>query len=107
MANFKLLLKARCPDVHFVDEEWPALGKVDALAVTGKLAKAKSDAIFNTVYGADLAELVRQGKRHGLLADKLVVSMLGGEPENLSVPQTSRPRSALLSEIWRRRKAGW
>lgn len=85
VANFKLLLKARRPDVQFVDEEWPALGKIDAAAVAEKLAKAKPDAIFNAVYGADLAKFVREAKRQHLLADKPVVCMLGGEPENLSV----------------------
>lgn len=85
VANFKLLLKAMRPDVQFVGEEWPALGKIDAAAVAEKLAKAKPDAIFSAVYGADLDKFVREAKRQRLLADKPVVCMLGGEPENLSV----------------------
>ena len=30
MASFKELLKAKRPDVEFVGEQWPALGKIDA-----------------------------------------------------------------------------
>lgn len=91
VANFKLLLKARRPDVQFIDEQWPALGKIDAATVVERLARAKPDAIFNAVYGADLAKFMRQGKQQGLLLGKPVLSMLSGEPENLLAVKNEAP----------------
>ncbi|MBC7414032.1 MAG: ABC transporter substrate-binding protein [Herminiimonas sp.] len=84
VTSFKLLLKARRPDVQFVAEQWPALGKIDAESVVQNLKKARPQAIFNATFGADLAELVQEGQKQHLFAGSAVVSMLGGEPENLS-----------------------
>ena len=49
-ATFKQLLKAVQPDVEFVAEQAPALGKVDAGAVVQALADAKPDAIMNVLF---------------------------------------------------------
>jgi branched-chain amino acid transport system substrate-binding protein len=54
-ASFKTLLKAAQPDVEFVAEQAPPLGKVDAGSVVQALADAKPDAIFNVLFAADLA----------------------------------------------------
>ena len=45
-ASFKKLLKAAQPDVEFVAEQAPALGKIDAGAVVQALIDARPDAIF-------------------------------------------------------------
>ena len=80
---FKQLLSARRPDVEFVGEQWPALGKIDAGATAQALAAPKPDAIFNVTFGADLTNFVRQGNTRGLFEGRSVVSMLTGEPEYL------------------------
>jgi branched-chain amino acid transport system substrate-binding protein len=84
VASFKLLLKARRPDVEFIGEEWPAMGKIDAAKSVQALALAKPDAIFNATFGADLVKFVRESRRRGLFANTKVVSMLAGEPETLA-----------------------
>ncbi len=80
---FKQLLKAAQPDVEFVAEQWPALGKIDAGATVAALAEAKPDAIFNVTFGGDLTSFVRQGNTRGLFEGRGVVSVLTGEPEYL------------------------
>ena len=80
---FKQLLSARRPDVEFVAEQWPALGRIDAGATVQAVAQARPDAIFNVTFGPDLTAFVRQGNTRGLFEGRAVVSMLTGEPEYL------------------------
>jgi branched-chain amino acid transport system substrate-binding protein len=80
---FKALLTAKRPDVAFVGEQWPALGKIDAGATAAALAEAKPDAILNVTFGPDLTNFVRQGNTRGLFENRSVVSVLTGEPEYL------------------------
>jgi branched-chain amino acid transport system substrate-binding protein len=80
---FKQLLSAKRPDVTFVGEQWPALGKIDAGATVQALAQAKPDAILNVTFGPDLTNFVRQGNTRGLFEGRAVVSVLTGEPEYL------------------------
>ncbi|MBC7513333.1 MAG: ABC transporter substrate-binding protein [Herminiimonas sp.] len=97
VASFKQLLKARRPDVQFVAEQWPALGKLDAPAAIQALRKARPQAIFNAVFGADLGSFVREGQRQRLFDGVAVVSMLAGEPENLEAFETGAGRGWLVS----------
>jgi len=80
---FKQLLTAKRPDVRFVAEQWPALGKIDAGATAAALARAEPEAILNITFGPDLTNFVRQGNTRGLFDKRAVVSMLTGEPEYL------------------------
>lgn len=80
---FKLLLAKKRPDVTFLVEQWPALGKIDAGATAAAIEAAKPDNIFNVTFGADLTNLVRAGNTRGLFEKRGVVSMLTGEPEYL------------------------
>lgn len=80
---FRQLLAARRPDVEFVAEQWPALGKIDAGATVAAIAQAKPDAIYNVTFGPDLTNFVRQGNTRGLFEGRSVVSVLTGEPEYL------------------------
>jgi branched-chain amino acid transport system substrate-binding protein len=66
VAAFKELLKAKRPDVEFVGEQWPALGKLDAGTTLQAIMQTKPDAIFNVTFGADLAKLVREGNQRGI-----------------------------------------
>src|SRR5881397_2196641 len=65
-ASFKRLLKAARPDVEFVTEQAAPLGKLDAGAVVQALADAKPDAVFSSLFAADLQRFVREGNTRGL-----------------------------------------
>jgi branched-chain amino acid transport system substrate-binding protein len=91
VASFKELLKREQPDVDFVADFAPPLGKVDAGSVVQALADAKPDAIFNVLFGADLAKFVREGKTRGLFGGAEVVSLLTGDPEYLEPLKDDAP----------------
>jgi branched-chain amino acid transport system substrate-binding protein len=82
-AAFKDMIKAKQPDVEFVTEQATPLGRVDAGAVVQAVDDAKPDGIFNVLFGADLAKLVREGNTRGVFKDRVVISLLTGEPEYL------------------------
>ena len=90
-AAFKKLLKAKQPDAEFVAEQAPPLGKIDAGAVAQALADAKPDAIFSSLFGADLAKFVREGQQRGLFKGVEVFDLLGGEPEYLDPLKDEAP----------------
>ena len=96
-ATFKELLKAAQPDVEFVAEQAPPLGKVDAGSVVQALADAKPDAIFNVLFGADLAKFVREGNTRGLFKGREVVSLLTGELEYLDPLKDEAPNGWLVT----------
>ena len=96
-ATFKQLLKAAQPDVEFVAEQAPPLGKLDAGSVVQALADAKPDAIMNVLFGADLAKFVREGNTRGLFQGREVVSMLTGEPEYLDPLKDETPNGWLVT----------
>lgn len=79
--NFKAALSARRPDVEFVSEQWPAVGKLDAGTTLQVISRSNPEAIFNATFAADLAALVREGNARGFFKDKSVVSVLTGDPE--------------------------
>jgi len=79
VANFKLLLKGRRPDIEFVAEQWPAMGKLKAAEAVRALKQAHPDAIFNATFGSDLQQFVEEGSRQGLFAASKVFSMSAGE----------------------------
>ncbi|HTT36467.1 MAG TPA: ABC transporter substrate-binding protein [Burkholderiales bacterium] len=95
--NFKQLLKAKRPDVEFVAEQWPGLGKLEAGATIEALAAAKPDAIFNVTFGADLTKFVREGNLRGLFEGRQVVSMLTGEPEYLGPLKDETPKGWIVT----------
>ena len=97
VANFKELMKARRPDVEFVAEQWPALGKLEAGATVQALEAAKPDAIFNVTFGGDLTKFVREGNLRGLFEKRTVVSMLTGEPEYLDPLKDETPKGWIVT----------
>lgn len=96
-ATFKELMKAAQPDIEFVGEQAPPLGKVDAGSIVQALADAKPDAIFNVLFGADLSKFVREGNTRGLFKDREVVSLLTGEPEYLDPLKDESPNGWLVT----------
>ena len=97
VSTFKALLKAAQPEVEFVAEQAPPLGKLDAGSVVQALADAKPDAIFNVLFGADLAKFVREGNTRGLFQGREVVSMLTGEPEYLDPLKDESPNGWIVT----------
>ncbi len=96
-ATFKELMKVAQPDIEFVGEQATPLGKVDAGSVSQALADAKPDAIFNVLFGADLAKFVREGNTRGLFQNREVVSLLTGEPEYLDPLKDEAPNGWLVT----------
>src|SRR5437667_6756467 len=76
--------------IEFVEQAVP-LGKIDAGPVVQALIDAKPDAIFSSLFGADLAKFVREGELRGLFKDRPVVDLLGGEPEYLDPLKDEAP----------------
>ncbi len=91
-AAFKKLLKAQQPDVEFVIEQAPPLGRIEAGAVAQAIADAKPDAIFSSLFGGDLAKFVREGGSRGLFKDVAVFNLLAGEPEYLDPLKDEAPK---------------
>ncbi|MEZ5606055.1 MAG: ABC transporter substrate-binding protein [Burkholderiaceae bacterium] len=95
--TFKQLMKAAQPDIEFVAEQATPLGKVDAGSVVQALADAKPDAIFNVLFGADLAKFVREGNTRGLFKSVSVASLLTGEPEYMDPLKDDAPNGWLVT----------
>ena len=94
---FKSVLKELKPDVEFVEEQWPALFKIDAGATVRALEAAKPDGIFNVTFGGDLAKLVREGSIRGLFEGREVASLLTGEPEYLDPLKAEAPEGWIVT----------
>jgi branched-chain amino acid transport system substrate-binding protein len=90
-ATFKEMLKKAQPEVEFVTEQAPPLGKIDAGAVAQAIDDAKPDAIFNVLFGGDLAKFVREGNTRGVFKGRAIVSLLSGEPEYLDPLKDEAP----------------
>ena len=90
-ASFKKLLTQAQPGVQFVGEQAPPLGKIDAGAVVQALIDAKPDAIFSSLFAADLQKFVREGNLRGLFKNTVVFNLLGGEPEYLDTLKDETP----------------
>jgi branched-chain amino acid transport system substrate-binding protein len=90
-ASFKKLMTRAQPGVQFVGEQAPPLGKIDAGAVVQALIDAKPDAIFSSLFAADLQKFVREGNLRGLFKNTAVFNILGGEPEYLDPLKDETP----------------
>ncbi|MFT6556320.1 ABC transporter substrate-binding protein [Sneathiella sp.] len=97
VAAFKSVLKELKPDVEFVEEQWPALFKIDAGATVRALEAAKPDAIYNVTFGGDLAKFVREGSIRGLFEGREVASLLTGEPEYLDPLKAEAPEGWIVT----------
>ncbi|MBM3524694.1 MAG: ABC transporter substrate-binding protein, partial [Alphaproteobacteria bacterium] len=78
---FREQLLKRRPDVSFVVEQWPALGRIEAGPTLQAVLSAQPDALFNVTFGPDLINLAREGNARGAWRNLPVVSLLTGEPE--------------------------
>ncbi len=97
VAAFKQVLTSLKPGVKFVDEQWPALFKIDAGVTVRALEQAKPDAIYNVTFGPDLSAFVREGTTRGLFDGRTVVSLLTGEPEYLEPLKAEAPKNWIVT----------
>jgi branched-chain amino acid transport system substrate-binding protein len=91
VAALKSMLTAKQPGVEFVTEQATPLGKLDAGAVVQAIDDTKPDAIFNVLFGPDLAKFVREGNTRGVFTNRFVASLLSGEPEYLDPLKDEAP----------------
>jgi branched-chain amino acid transport system substrate-binding protein len=91
------MMKAKQPDVEFVTEQAPPLGKIDAGAVAQAIDDAKPDAIFSALFAGDLTKFVREGSTRGTFKDRVVVDLLGGEPEYLDPLKDEAPEGWIVT----------
>jgi branched-chain amino acid transport system substrate-binding protein len=82
-AAFKKLMLEKQPDIEFVTEQAVPLGRIEAGATADAIAASKPDAIFSSLFGADLSKFVREGGTRGLFKGVEVFNLLAGEPEYL------------------------
>jgi branched-chain amino acid transport system substrate-binding protein len=95
--TFKKLMTKAQPGIEFVADMATPLGKIDAGAVSQALVDSKPDAIFNVLFGGDLAKFVREGTTRGLFEGREVVSLLTGEPEYLDPLGADAPKNWLVT----------
>ncbi|BEV14723.1 ABC transporter substrate-binding protein [Herbaspirillum sp. DW155] len=95
VASFKMLLKQARPDVEFVNDQWPALGKIKADDVVRAIGQSRPDAIFNATFGEDLQKFVQAGNRQQLFNGVRVVSMTSPGPQSLDASQSEAIRDWL------------
>lgn len=98
VAAFKKVMKEKRPDVQFIEEQWPALFKIDPGATVQALMKAQPEAIYSALFSRDLAAFVREAELRGLLTDELnVVGLLTGEPEYLEPLGAEAPKNWIVT----------
>lgn len=81
--NFRTFLTKLKPEVNFVGTEMVPLGAVNPGSTLDGLERMNPECVFNTLFGAPLFAVVREGNTRGFFADVKVVSTLAGEPEYL------------------------
>jgi branched-chain amino acid transport system substrate-binding protein len=94
---FESLAEARMGDAEIVARQFPALGRIDAGATIAAIERARPDAVFNALFGGDLAKFVREGMIRGTFEGREVLSLLTGEPEWLYPLGSEVPRGWLVT----------
>ena len=91
VASFKTLIKKAQPDVEFVGDFAPPLGRIDAGSIVQALADAKPDGIYNALFGPDLAKFAREGETRGTFKSTKVLGIFTGDPEYLDPLREDTP----------------
>lgn len=94
---FKGLMKTFQSKTDFVYDLPVPKDKFDAAATVKAIVEAKPDAVFNTLTGANLVQLVREGNAQQLFDDRPVVSLFTGDPENLDALDNSVPADWVIT----------
>ena len=96
-AAFKESMRKAQPGIEFVTEQATPLGQIDPGPVVQAISDSKPDAIFNVLFGSDLAKFARDGKTRGLFEGREVVSLLTGEPEYLDPLKDDAPANWIVT----------
>lgn len=80
-ASFKQLIMDAVPGIEIVAEQYPPLGRIDAIATIAAIAQAEPEGIFSALFGGDLVEFIREGNTQNLFEDRTMLNLLAGEPE--------------------------
>jgi branched-chain amino acid transport system substrate-binding protein len=89
--NFKAFLTRLKPGVTFAGTQIVPPGQSNPGSAIDGLERMKVECVFNTLFGADLFAVVREGNTRGFFDDVKVVSTLAGEPEYLDPLKTDTP----------------
>ena len=89
--TFKQLLSKARPDVSFVAEQFITQGKIDAGPTVQALEAGKPEAIFNATVGPDLVRFVREGNDRDFFKNRVVASVLTGQPDFLDPLKDEAP----------------
>ncbi len=76
--KFKERLKKLRPDVVFVAERFPTVGKINAAGEIMSLIKEKPEAIFSGLFASDFTAFVRAGNQRNFFDDKIIVAPEAG-----------------------------
>jgi branched-chain amino acid transport system substrate-binding protein len=96
VAAFKSHIAELQPNAVWVDEHWPAIGKINAGAVVQAILRKKPDAIYSPLWGSDLSEFIREGKKRGLFKDRLFVADVIGRPEIFDEMGSEAPEGTVV-----------
>lgn len=80
---FVKALKDKNPDVDIVEQQWPAMGKVDGSRLLNVVKKANPDAVFSMLYTKDNTAYIRAANRVGFLDDVIHINPNFGWPEEM------------------------
>ena len=89
--NFRTFLTRLKPGVSFVGTQMVPAGQTNAGSVIDGLERMEPQCVFNTLFGASLFAIVREGNTRGFWQDVKVVSTLAGEPEYLDPLKQDTP----------------
>ena len=66
-ATFVEHLKKFHPKAEIIGQAWPKLGEADFTSHITAIMGAKPDAVYNDLYGSDMAGFIKQGSMYGFL----------------------------------------
>lgn len=76
---------------QWVEQQWPAYGKLEAGATVSALKHAKPDVIVSLMLNDDLVKFVREGNKRGLFKDTIVISPPLAIPEHFEQLKKETP----------------
>lgn len=74
-AQFLSYLKHFKPDIEVIAEVWPKLGAPDFTGAITKILQAAPQALYSTLYAADLSAFINQGNIYGLFGQMAVFAV--------------------------------
>ena len=89
--NFKALLIKLKPGVSFLGTQMVPAGSTNAASTIDGLERLNPECVFNTLFGASLFAVLREGNTRGFFQDVKGVSTLAGEPEYLDPLKLDTP----------------